>query len=246
MKITLALITLTASSIAQSVHAQLREPDIRVIGAGAASGGAQDSIGSGVGKRAKPAILNADPAMAKDDLVRTFMIDYARCIYDLDRRSVDKMLDQVPGTEGYTKAAQRAAVNQCLATGDMRFQQSSLQGAVFIHKYRAAYGRSTPMLREAPFDYATLSASASADWKGRYLAYRRFGECVVRRDPVAARAMVIGPIGSGAEAGAFHTLAPSFSACIDAGLNANFTKERLSGVVAETLYRLSASGGAAK
>ena len=243
MKITLALITLTVSTVAQVAHAQMREPDIRVIGAGASSGGAQDSIGSGVGKRAKPAILNADPAMAKDDLVRTFMVDYARCIYDLDRRSVDKMLDQVPGTEEYTKAAQRAAVNQCLATGDMRFQQSSLQGAVFIHKYRAAYGRLAPMLRDAPFDYASLAASAPADWKGRYLAYRRFGECVVRRDPVAARAMVMGPTGSASEAGAIQTLGPSFSACIDAGVNANFTKDRLSGVVAEALFRLSVDNG---
>ena len=244
MKRTFALITLTVSSVAQVAYAQLREPDIRVIGAGASSGGAQDSIGSGVGKRAKPAILNADPSMAKDDLVRSFMVDYARCIYDLDRRTVDKMLDQVPGTEGYAKAAQRAAVNQCLATGDMRFQQSSLQGAVFLYKYRLGFGRAVPTLREAPFDYAALAASAPADWKGRYLAYRRFGECVVRRDPVAARALVLGPIGSGAEAGAFQTLAPSFSACIDAGVNANFTKERLSGVVAETLYRLSAPGEA--
>jgi hypothetical protein len=239
MKITLALITLIVSTFAQAAHAQLREPDIRVIGAGASSGGAQDSIGSGVGKRARPAILNADPTMAKDDLVRLFMVDYARCIYDLDRRSVDKMLDQVPGTDDYAKAAQRAAVNQCLSTGDMRFQQSSLQGAVFIHKYRLAFGRAAPTLREAPFDYAALAASAPDEWKGRYLAYRRFGECVVRRDPVAARAMVMGPIGSAGEAGAIQTLGPSFSACIDAGVNANFTKDRLSGVVAEVLYRLS-------
>jgi hypothetical protein len=128
----------------------------------------------------------------------------------------------------------------------MRFQQSSLQGAVFIHKYRLSFGRAAPLLRKAPFDYAALAASAPDEWKGRYLAYRRLGECVVRRDPVAARTLVLGPIGSGNEAGAIQTLGPSFSACIDAGVNANFTKDRLSGVVAEALYRLSVPVGTGK
>lgn len=244
MRFHIYLIALAISTFAPTAHAQLREPDIRVIGATASSGGAQDSIGSGTGKRVKPALLIADPAMAKDDLVRTFMVDYARCIDDLNKRNVDKMVDQIPGTDGYSRAAQRTAVNQCLATGDMRFQHSSLHGAVFIHKYRSVFGRVTPTLGDMPFDYATLAATAPSDWKARYLAYRRFGECVVRRDPVAARAMVMAPIGSGTETGAIQTLAPSLSACIDAGVNANFTKERLSGVVAEALYRLSVPMGA--
>lgn len=240
MKISPVFVTCVASFFFGTVaQAQTREPDIRVIGAVASSGGAQDSIGSGVGKRINPAILNSDPGIARDDLVRTFLVDYARCIYDLDKRNVDSMLDQVPGTDGYAKAARRAVVNQCLATGDMRFQHSSIQGAAFIHKYRTSFGRVAPTLREMPFDYAALAANAPEEWKGRYLAYRRFGECVVRRDPAAARALVMGPIGSDKETAAIRALAPSFSACIDAGVNANFTKERLSGVVAEALYRLS-------
>lgn len=244
MKTILALITLTISGFAHFAHAQLREPDIRVIGAGASSGGAQDSIGSGVGKRAKPAILNADPSMAKDDLVRTFMVDYARCIYDIDRRSVDKMLDQVPGTDGYTKAAQRAAVNQCITTGDMRFQQSSLQGAVYIYKYKAEFGTRAPALKTEPVDYAVLAKGAAPDWAGRYVAYRKLAQCVVRADPVASRALVLGPIGGASEAGAIQTLGASLGTCLDKGATVNLTKERLTGVVAEALYRLSVAEGA--
>lgn len=239
MKTNLVIFALVTGLCTQAAIAQQREPDIRVMGATSSAGGAQDSIASGNSKRAKPAFLYNNPSMPRDEVIRTFMVDYARCIYDFDKRAVDRMLDQVPGTDAYTQAARRAAVNQCLATGDMRFQQSSLQGAAFIHKYRATFGRTVPKLSEAPFDYATLASSAPPAWKGSYLAYRRFGECVVRRDPIAARTLVMGPIGSASEANAIQTLNPSFSACIDAGANANFTKERITGVVAEALYRLS-------
>ena len=244
MKTTLALITLITSTFAQAANAQLREPDIRVIGASSSAGGAQDSIGSGVGKRAKPAFLYADATMPKDDLVRTFMVDYARCIYELDRRSVDKMLDQIPGTDGYTKAAQRAAVNQCLATGDMRFQQSSLQGAAYIYKYKTEFGTRAPVLKPDPVDYAALARGAAPEWAGRYIAYRKLAQCVVRADPVASRALVLGPIGSASEAGAIQTLGPSLGTCLDKGATVNLTKERLTGIVAEALYRLSVAGTA--
>lgn len=243
MKLTLAAIALVSVTFSSTVFAQTAEPEIQVIGAGASSGGAQDSIGSGAGKRAKPAILNVDPAMPKDDLVRSFLVDYARCLYDLDRRGVERLSALVPGTNDYAQLAKRVAVNQCISTGDMKFRHSSLQGALFLYRYKAEFGSRTPILKADPIDYAAL-AGGTDEWSRRFVAYRKFAQCVVRTDPVASRALVLGPVGSANEAAAIQTLSPALGSCIDKGVTINLTKERLSGLVAEALYRLSTRDGA--
>jgi hypothetical protein len=173
--------------------------------------------------------------------VRLFMIDYARCITELDRKGVERLIALVPGTSAYTQAARRVVVNQCMATGDMKFRHSSLHGALYLYRYKADFGARSPALKTYPVDYAAI-AGGNDEWSRRFVAYRKFAQCVVRADPVAARALVIGPVGSASEGVALQSMNPALSSCIEKGATINLTKERLSGLIAEVLYRLSISG----
>jgi hypothetical protein len=240
MKTTLACIALSLSATA---YAQ-SEPEIRVIGAGVAAGGAQDSIGAGSSeKRARPATFYNDPSKSRDDTVRAFMVDYAKCAYELDKRGAEKLMDMIPGTSAYAQMAKRVAANQCMAVGDIKFQHSSLQGALYAHRYRAEFGSRVPTLNTEPIDYAKLAASAEAPWAARYVAYRKLAQCVVRADPIAARALVMGPVGGAAEAGAVQAISASLGSCLEKGATLALTKDRLVGIVAEALYRLSVVEG---
>jgi hypothetical protein len=236
MKTTLAFIALTLST---GAYAQA-EPEIRVIGAGVNAGGAQDSIGAGSSeKRAQPATFYNDPAKSKDDVVRGFMVNYARCAYELDKRGAEKLMDMIPGTRAYSQMAKRVAANQCMAVGDIKFQHSSLQGALYIYRYKTEFGSRTPALSADPIDYAKIAGSAEAPWGARYVAYRKLAQCVVRADPVASRAVVMGPVGSAQEAGAVQAISASLGGCLEKGATVALTKDRLVGIVAEALYRLS-------
>jgi hypothetical protein len=240
MKTILAGIALTLSTAA---YAQ-SEPEIRVIGAGVNAGGAQDNIGAGSSeKRATPAVFYNDPGKSKDDVVRAFMVQYARCAYELDKRGAEKLMDMIPGTRAYSQMAKRVADNRCMAVGDIKFQHSSLQGALYAYRYKAEFGARAPALNADPVDYAKLATSAEAPWAARYVAYRKLAQCVVRADPIASRALVMGPVGGAAEAGAVQAISASLGGCLEKGATLALTKDRLTGIVAEALYRLSVPGG---
>jgi hypothetical protein len=236
MKTTLALIALCFSTTAFAQS----EPEIRIIGAGASAGGAQDSIGSGGSeKRSQPALFINDASKSREDVVRTFLLDYSRCVVNLDKRGAARLMDMIPGTAAYTQMAKRVAVNSCMAVGDMKITHSALQGALYAYRYRADFGTRAPALKTDPIDYAAIAGSAESPWAGRYVAYHKLAQCVVRADPIAARALVMAPIGSANETGAVQTLAGQLGTCLDKGATVNLTKERLTGLVAEALYRLS-------
>ena len=67
----------------------------------------------------------------------------------------------------------------------------------------------------------------------------RFGECIVRREPVLSRAVIDTAIETDAELTAIKALAPVMSKCLAPGDTAGFDRETLRGAFAVALYRLS-------
>lgn len=75
----------------------------------------------------------------------------------------------------------------------------------------------------------------------------RYGECVVRVEPAASKALLLTDPASAAEATAFTALRTAFGTCLAEGETLSFGKVALRGTVASNYYRLAkASAGASK
>ena len=69
----------------------------------------------------------------------------------------------------------------------------------------------------------------------------RFGECVVRVDPAASKALLMTDRGSADERAAFGGLSTALGTCLAEGKTLNFNKASLRGSIAVNYYRLAAA-----
>lgn len=69
-------------------------------------------------------------------------------------------------------------------------------------------------------------------------ALSEYGECVVRKSPANARALLMTEPEAAAEAPAFEALSPALLACTPEGKTVKLTKSSLRGTIALTYYRL--------
>jgi hypothetical protein len=67
----------------------------------------------------------------------------------------------------------------------------------------------------------------------------RYGECVVRQDPAAARALLMADPATPAENQAFAALGTPLGSCVAEGRTMNFGKHALRGTIAINYYRLA-------
>lgn len=67
----------------------------------------------------------------------------------------------------------------------------------------------------------------------------RFGECIVRREPVLARAVLDTALDTDAELATIKALSPAMSQCLSAGETVGFDRATLRGAFAVALYRLT-------
>lgn len=77
--------------------------------------------------------------------------------------------------------------------------------------------------------------------KSAFTAFSRFGECVVRADAQAAKALLATWPESKPEVTAFQQLRPALAGCLPQGQTIAFTKLSLRGTVAVNYYRLAAA-----
>jgi hypothetical protein len=87
---------------------------------------------------------------------------------------------------------------------------------------------------EAKAAFATKSVAHLADM---------LAECSVRRDPAAAKALLVAPIGTPEEDSAFKALAPAMSHCIPTGKQVRLNRTVTKGSIALNYYRLAAAAG---
>jgi hypothetical protein len=100
-------------------------------------------------------------------------------------------------------------------------------------------GRSTPTFAKLKRKYgydAALQATRDADVYGALNAY---GECVVRKSPANAKALLMAKPESAEELSRFEALSPALSACAPAEQKVELTKFLVRGTIALNYYRLA-------
>lgn len=103
-----------------------------------------------------------------------------------------------------------------------------------------------------PLDPASLPADpAKIDEMRKGLANKSIAhladmlaECSVRRDPVAAKALLVAPIGTQEEDDAFKAFAPAMSRCLPESKQVSLNRTVTKGATAVNYYRLAAAAGA--
>jgi hypothetical protein len=166
---------------------------------------------------------------------RVMLDGYARCLVSANPRKVEAVLSlPVDGSESLP-ALDRLMISDCLGDGTLTVNRVSARGALYRALYRYNFAKSAPPLQPE----SNVNSAAPDSEKFNYNPLRRFAECIVRDNSVAARELVVAPTVSGAEQIAFIKLSPSFANCMAKGSEVKFSKTVLVGIIAEMLYRLS-------
>lgn len=168
------------------------------------------------------------------------MNDYGSCILQRSRRRAEAALRKVPGSKWEDQAMRKLASPDCLSDGVLSFQPGLFRGSLFEALYEADF-KTTPVAAAdaPPVDYSAGADAPITDEVRVQVALRQFADCVVRSNASAARALVLSKVGSAAEGDSFQQLMPAMSRCLAKGVELNFTRPVLRGLIAETLYRLS-------
>jgi hypothetical protein len=180
------------------------------------------------------------------DEAQRVMFAYAECVAKAFRGQVERYLATFPGSSASDQMALRIAADDCLGSGELRFQPDLFRGALYQALYQRSFKGRFVDISDAPaVDYGAGRETADPDVGAIQVELRQFGDCVVRRDQKTARDLVMSRINSDAEDSAFANLGPSLNACLVQGSQLRFSRSVLRGLTAETLYRLSAAKGAA-
>jgi hypothetical protein len=218
---------------------------IALVIAAAVLGASVQETGSIIPQRGAP----ARPDGSRDDSAHAqrVMSDFARCVVMRNRRGVERFLGIIPGSSDWAAAGSRIATPNCLHNAQLRFQPSIFRGALYEALYRVEYAaRPVPELATAPeIDYAAADPTSLNEIQRSWVALQSFGDCVVRASGSNARSLVVSDAGSPAERNAFAAITPALGPCLPQGVQLAFSRPILRGLVAESLYRLTAASAAA-
>ena len=168
---------------------------------------------------------------------------YAKCVVNKSRRGVESYLSILPGTANAGPALLKLMTDECLDSGDLRFKPPLIRGALFESLYQADLKwLKTSNLKAAPaIDYSSGAPSAMSDGTKFHLGLLDFADCIVRSAPDEVLGLLGTKVASAAEAASFGGLGPTMNACLTKDVSLTFSRPILRGVLAESLYRLSAA-----
>lgn len=196
---------------------------------------------------------------------REVVSKFADCIV---RRRHDEVADVVLNNETNTEILQRhrrLIDGGCLKTSgggwlEARFPGDTLRYALAEALVRADYKNGFPpgITSTAPLFHHEVNPEWFAPPQGKKLSPKqladrqrranesvgfayltRFGECVVRADPVLAHRLLLTRALSEDETAAFRTLGPKLSGCHEAGGQLKANKATMRGTIAHNFYRLA-------
>lgn len=171
------------------------------------------------------------------------MLDFGRCTLDRRTSQVERALRLPVGREA-SAALGRAASDECLDTGEMRFQPVLLRGALFIEMWkRRALAKAKGVswgFDLDPIVVPVIPPEATKDQKLHW-GLMTYASCVVQTDRAAASEAVTQRAGEPKEMAAYQRLSPALSGCLAEGETLSFSKAILGGALAEVLYRTSAA-----
>jgi hypothetical protein len=197
---------------------------------------------------------------------RQIAYDYAQCVIGRHFASASAALLSDTDNNAMMKAHRDLIDGDCLARAmhggaQMKFPgdlyRYALADALITREFAAAPvidpSNAPPLQRRSPPDPpGSLRANASKGAKAKYQdamknfdeaqSFRvlgEYGECVVRTNPAAAKALLLTHVETPGEASAFDALRPALAECLPEGKTLALGKLVLRGTIAVNYYRLA-------
>ncbi|CAN5307862.1 hypothetical protein BH09PSE3_BH09PSE3_09230 [soil metagenome] len=175
---------------------------------------------------------------------RLTMRGFAQCIASRNPGRLQSLLAMPVGSPEATKLGDIIFTREgddCMSGGELHFTSTIIHGSYFEAMYLQRFGRTVID------DFSTVKSSGYRD---RYtqpysaeatsaIGLEEYGECIVRKNPPAARILIGSIPGSSLETATFTEFAPVFGPCLSKGEKIAFSKTVLRGVMAEGLYWLT-------
>ncbi|WP_314375571.1 hypothetical protein [Sphingomonas paucimobilis] len=179
------------------------------------------------------------PSVSEKDRGRITMAQFVRCTVDRKPTNVARITSLPADKLGGVEFA-KAADEDCLLAGEIRFKPILMRGALFVELYRrrqAAEQRHIEWrLPVVPFDVQT-PVDPTNEELATQMALLAFAKCVIDRDPATARAVVMGPTVSKVQDTAINALVPNLGPCLPNGQKITLSRNILEGALGEVLYR---------
>jgi hypothetical protein len=191
-------------------------------------------------------VVAGPPATAQESDGIAAEMDIAQCVVENDSRDVKRLLGTLPGS-AEERRAERPLVELFGACKD-----NSIVKGTFAWRERAVIAAAAAAARAGRGNVSLVAAAQQSGWalassavpgEGNgavSLALRRFGDCIVRAEPDAARDLIVSAPQSSAEESAIAALTPALGPCLAAGQQLRIDRGDLRLVVGEPIYHLLA------
>jgi hypothetical protein len=181
--------------------------------------------------------------------VRVALDKGIRCLMEQDPRRAERFLSFNPLTKDAQRVATYISKSECMIsqTGavDIDYAPAILRGALYRQIYLRDYGDAATAVGPNRLNFVSETAGAAPADAEKYRAEREYAYCVTKANPTQARSLVLAEPQSDAELTAFYYLKPTLDGCRTRPADADLSRATISGLVAETLYRLAQANGKA-
>jgi hypothetical protein len=179
-----------------------------------------------------------DRKLSDEELGRELMNQFARCIIDRRPTVVAQAIASKPGEE--SSLLNRAAVDDCLDSGSMRFPPEVLRGAIFGELYRRQQ-RGVKRLAETfpiqPLDWSSAPAATDSERARSNYYLLWMTDCVHKTSGEAMRSIVMNSVGSVAQKSAYSSIIPALGPCVPQGQKLVLSRSMLEAAFGEYLWR---------
>ena len=216
-----------------------------------------------IGLVAGPA--SAASESGKMEANRRIMFDYAKCVVRLRHDRTAEAILSNADNDTIQKRYSDLIIEECAATAagdgvEMRFGvdlfryalADALVNADFSSTGESDFSNRLPLAHiatpsQSEFDTYLLGVKSKRQREAAKVEFdkrvgvawlSRFGECVVRQDPVKSRLWLLTPTGAAEESSRINDLRPTFAICLGQG-SARFNRITMRGTVALNYYRLA-------
>jgi hypothetical protein len=185
-------------------------------------------------------------------VARGVMQKFSECVVERVRPAkLDGFLRIPPGSWRLKEAIPQIATDNCapdrINSYSMTFKYDVMRAGLYdaLYRIRFRYGPAD-ISGVAPLDFRAEFDQDPVPLPAETIYLRQIGDCTVRKDSAAARALLMTRQGGEQEMAAIGPIKALLASCVPSGSKIVFSAPLLRGTVAEALYKLSlAAGGSA-
>lgn len=166
------------------------------------------------------------------------MLEFTQCLVSKDRPVAELLLKLPPLDPKSVAPFLKISSHPCHPKNTVTvIGPTFFRGGFYAALYKVDFAGAPGGIGATPIDFTTDVRGDTTLRAKQYVALRQFADCAVRREPAAARALVMAALESEAENQAFGALRPVLNSCMGEGASLAFSRAILIGLVAEALYR---------